>query len=345
MFRIKQPTNKDINFYQSGNSLGGLERLKRFVRTPKFFKITGIILVLFAAYLIWNHGQLLPKKNYSAEELAQARLETPMTLEWVELYFGTKICTRANWCGPEADPDKDGISNYQEYLFFTNPTDPDSDGDGTEDGEELRNYKNPLGAGNVQTARDITDPYDVNPATDEFTKQLAQDIKEGDAMSIEQIQLAAVNLTEFPQFNEVAFAFSYDNNQETVSRYAAAYGQLAQNYLQDSSVIDIATIADSNDLERLDKFINAVSLFAASLTFIPAPTDVTAFHKAAFGSLAYQGLIADTQKDFVEGKVSQTASRDKIRAYTVYYTRFVMDQAKAAKDLNTKYDFPFTFED
>jgi hypothetical protein len=38
---------------------------------------------------------------------------------------------------PDADNDKDGLKNGQEYLWGTDPIDPDSDGDGCPDGWEI----------------------------------------------------------------------------------------------------------------------------------------------------------------------------------------------------------------
>lgn len=39
--------------------------------------------------------------------------------------------------GPEDDPDSDGMSNYDEYVWATNPLESDTDGDGLADGLEL----------------------------------------------------------------------------------------------------------------------------------------------------------------------------------------------------------------
>jgi len=38
------------------------------------------------------------------------------------------------------DPDNDLLVNIQEYQFNTNPQNPDSDGDGWTDGDEVLNY-------------------------------------------------------------------------------------------------------------------------------------------------------------------------------------------------------------
>ena len=48
---------------------------------------------------------------------------------------------------PAADADKDGLTNGQELTLGTDPTDPDTDGDGFSDGDEVNKYKaDPLNA-------------------------------------------------------------------------------------------------------------------------------------------------------------------------------------------------------
>jgi len=48
------------------------------------------------------------------------------------------------WLDPNADPDNDGLTNFQEYLNNTDPFNPDTDGDGYTDGWEVANGTNPL---------------------------------------------------------------------------------------------------------------------------------------------------------------------------------------------------------
>lgn len=50
---------------------------------------------------------------------------------------------------PPADTDNDGLTDEQEKSYGTDPNDPDTDGDGFKDGEEVRNLYNPLGNGGL----------------------------------------------------------------------------------------------------------------------------------------------------------------------------------------------------
>lgn len=52
-----------------------------------------------------------------------------------------------------ADEDKDGLSNAKEFIFGSNPFDPDTDDDGVLDGEEINTGMDPLVAGKSLTER------------------------------------------------------------------------------------------------------------------------------------------------------------------------------------------------
>jgi len=54
----------------------------------------------------------------------------------------------------ESDGDGDYANNLVEYLFGTDPTNPDSDNDGYFDGEEIKKGYNPTGEGRLDADKD-----------------------------------------------------------------------------------------------------------------------------------------------------------------------------------------------
>ncbi len=63
---------------------------------------------------------------------------------WQKKFFHQSVCQNKNVCGSEADPDKDGLTNNEEFQYKTDPLSPDSDKDGYLDGDEIKNGFNPL---------------------------------------------------------------------------------------------------------------------------------------------------------------------------------------------------------
>lgn len=49
----------------------------------------------------------------------------------------------------DADPDKDGLTNSLEHFYGTDPNNPDTDGDGVKDGDEVKAGCNPTGSGRL----------------------------------------------------------------------------------------------------------------------------------------------------------------------------------------------------
>jgi len=81
----------------------------------------------------------------ATDGLAEAgNVSNRMSSQWQEKYFKSANCVDESICGGEADPDKDGVTNNEEYRLGINPTSSDTDQDGFLDGDEIKNGFNPL---------------------------------------------------------------------------------------------------------------------------------------------------------------------------------------------------------
>lgn len=72
----------------------------------------------------------------SIEQTQQQTPDVTTTPDWLKRYFGAETCTETVKCGDASDPDRDGLTNKQEFGANTDPNNPDSDSDGIADGDE-----------------------------------------------------------------------------------------------------------------------------------------------------------------------------------------------------------------
>jgi hypothetical protein len=77
---------------------------------------------------------------------------TVIPTSWLIEHFGTNYFINSNAI-PYADPDNDGLLNWREQLLGTDPNNPDTDGDGRGDGQELIDGTNPLDANSISAMR------------------------------------------------------------------------------------------------------------------------------------------------------------------------------------------------
>ena len=99
-------------------------------------KLVYVILIIVALLVIAALAYFLLGRDSNKSEPAASKL--PKT--WMTQYFGSETCTDQTRCGDDADPDADGLSNYDEFRSGTAPTSNDTDGDGLADGDEVNIY-------------------------------------------------------------------------------------------------------------------------------------------------------------------------------------------------------------
>ncbi len=101
---------------------------------------------------------------------------TKLPIEWLKSKFTPEnlnedgSCKIVSVCGEKADFDNDGLLNIEEYNFLTDPLNPDTDGDGLSDGDEIKVYytdptKKDSDNDTYEDGDEVTNCYDPITAT------------------------------------------------------------------------------------------------------------------------------------------------------------------------------------
>lgn len=102
----------------------------------------------FMVYRSYKSRDIAADKNaYPTPTVSdqQDTAKSKTTAEWQKQYFGTAGCQTETTCGDGADPDRDGLTNAEEFTVKTDPNNADSDSDGLADGDEAHIFQsNPL---------------------------------------------------------------------------------------------------------------------------------------------------------------------------------------------------------
>src|SRR5437660_1480575 len=80
-------------------------------------------------------------------------LSSYISILFILLIFGSNVSSAQ--AQEAVDTDKDGLYDYEEiYTYHTNPANPDTDGDGFSDGEEVKNGYSHL-VGNLKKMTEV----------------------------------------------------------------------------------------------------------------------------------------------------------------------------------------------
>lgn len=116
-----------------------MENLKKYLPSKKFLIILSSVIVALAIIFIAKVFIDIRKKTEIEKEIVTKKA-IALREEFLEL-----------------DSDNDGLKDWEESLWQTDPNNPDTDGDKTLDGQEIKSYRNPL----VPAPNDILDQKEI----------------------------------------------------------------------------------------------------------------------------------------------------------------------------------------
>lgn len=250
--------NKDKNQY--GTFLIGKANYKKYAR----LFITALVVVIFilGAGILIVRGHQKPK--------VQAVVQTTVSAIpgwWLQQYFGKSVCDQPTFCGPDADPDHDGLTNFQEYYYHTDPLNAFTVKDKLNDGQLVAHNFDPSKPGHVT-----------------FDQVISQDNILGESLvfdtDIKQLINQEVNRpVSLPVVQDSEINISKDNSSQAVSNYLAASNKVISKYFPTDIGTYIKASFNSGTPSALDDVKTRVVQSVAELKKISVPSDFAQLHK------------------------------------------------------------------
>lgn len=208
------------------------------------------------------------------------------------------------------DSDGDDLKDWEETIYHTDPHDPDTDGDGTPDGEEIKQERNPLVKGpHDKLAAPLSASSSPYFAEDNLTGQLAQSFnanvvipklldpnRQIDSDSIAERIADATNLNITPQtyFTEKDIKISNDTSKGALQAYDKATDEIISASFKNLSKSPLQTFADAIQTDNLpglvvlDPHIRAYDAVIEKLKKVSVPQEAASPHVILLNALARQ---------------------------------------------------------
>lgn len=225
------------------------------------------------------------------------------------------------------DTDKDGLKDWEEAIYHTDPAKADTDKDGTKDGDEIAMNRDPLIKGPKDQLATSTDEIANSPylLPNNLTGLLAEKFGvnvivpklsgsqrpldlEGIANQITDETLQGPAQQNY--FTEKDVKTSPNNNEDALAKYgqdvtdaASVFSGITRSPLE--IFADALQRDDFSSLEKLDPYLTGYDKMLDRLLKIPTPAQLVSFHAN------YINLVA-SQKDAV--RKIRGAERDIVAA-------------------------------
>lgn len=210
------------------------------------------------------------------------------------------------------DSDNDGLKDWEEAIYRTDPQKPDTDKDGAADGEEIRMGRDPIEPGpndSISTSTALTD--NATSSANNLTRRLAENLTKEvilpqltstSAPIVDPNKFAKETLrlpNELKPFVSKEIKISQDNSKKALTDYLALFDKTVADAFKNtgnkSELVILSEALEKNDFSqmyKLDAFITAYAKLIGDLKKIYAPSDLKNFHLNYLNlALARQGAV------------------------------------------------------
>lgn len=294
---------------------GFLERFKPFIIGG-----VGIIIIGVAAFFLYKYFSqpdetpvVVQNQTNTTEPTKEETTPPPYTTpaEWQTKFFGSETCLQLSICGDEADVDRDGLSNLEEFNSTTDPNNSDSDSDGLADGDEAHVFgSNPL---KIRTAEDpkYTDSDYAKGGYDATTKQKFTSEKLVEVKTkIKQYGFHSPTLATLLEFANITYGFGSEDGQSSNSGLDnTPQGKLDRDEIRLTTIKKIGV--------ALIKYKAAVGSFPQSTNFSDMVEKVKPYNPVATNAVdpinkdqyTYTYQAASNSQDFTLTYYSETLNQ------------------------------------
>ena len=249
-----------------------LKNLKEYLPSEGFRKRVLIIIgILVLGLGTWQVIKLAPWKKWGEGEIATLQPGTGQP--------GIVVSSLT-----ESDQDNDGLPDWEERFWGTDPENPDSNGDGILDGIEINQKKTADGVSLDTAHLNETDIVAQRLAKTGFTVGQAGEVSEDGASLLGEKLLEDIkSIKKYQVYNRSIIKSRGTSNQAVINAYPDDIAKIMSNVKvgNDISVVIVGKALQDNtpeELKRLDPIITMYTKAVTAMINTPAPKGFEQIH-------------------------------------------------------------------
>lgn len=189
----------------------------------------------------------------------------------------------------DVDSDNDGLPDWKEVVYGSDPKEKDTDKDGKEDGEEVLNGRDPTVPGpNDLLLRislgDSTEATDGTPEKNFVQEFMSKEIQSIGSETVEELVKSFDSSEIKPRYGFSELNITSDNSENSLRNYANNFGLIIKKYIKEGTEDENAIMAKAletkrdSDLQKIELPAITYRNFAEDLRKLETPSILAEHH-------------------------------------------------------------------